>query len=141
VQVPIPLDPAFARFLELGRWWPTDYAFEGHGALTAALEPGRGGRWHERDRHGVVVSGEVRLWLPPRRLGFSWRPGPCEASASLGTSEVVVEFDADGPSSTRLVLVHRQFARHGGVAAHLRQRMASSDGWPRILAGYQAYVG
>ncbi len=89
----------------------------------------------------MVVSGEVRVWLPPRRVEVGWRPGPREAGATLGTSELMVAFDADGPSSTRIALVHRHFARHGGLAAHLRERMASSDGWPRILAGYQAYLG
>jgi hypothetical protein len=49
---------------------------------------------------------------------------------------VEVEFTPDVAGGTRLVLEHAGFERHGAGAAEYRAALASSQGWPYILARF-----
>lgn len=144
VRVPVPVGTAFREFHErVARWWPVDYAVAGRAFRITVIEPWAGGRWFARtEGAGAAAWGEVTEWRPPMRMVLSWR---VSASRSLEpetrASEVAIDFAADGASSTRVRLVHRHFARHGGDAEGLRGSMASVDGWQRILAGYRGEVG
>jgi uncharacterized protein YndB with AHSA1/START domain len=55
-------------------------------------------------------------------------------------SEVEVRFSPAGPGRTRVEVEHRQFARHGEGADHLRAGMDSPQGWPVILAELRRWV-
>ena len=139
VTVDVPPERAFSLFAEeLGRWWPTPYTYAGDKFETAAIEPRTGGRWFERAQNGAETSwGEVRAYEPPRRLVLSFAISPARApEPPEKASEVEIQFDAQGSSSTRVALEHRDFARHGTGAATLRNGMASPQGWPLILAAY-----
>lgn len=76
------------------------------------------------------------------RLVLDWRVSPsCSLEPPSHASLVAIDFVAAGASSTRVRLVHRHFARHGGGAEELRSAMASVDGWKSVLAGYRREVG
>lgn len=144
VHVPVPIETAFREFHgRVARWWPIDYAIAGHAFSLTGIEPRPGGRWFARNGEvGAGAWGEVAEWRPPMRMVLSWRVSPsCSLEPEGHASEVAIDFVADGASSTRVRLVHRHFARHGGGAEELRGSMASPAGWQRILAGYRREVG
>ncbi|MDR6288900.1 uncharacterized protein YndB with AHSA1/START domain [Inquilinus ginsengisoli] len=138
IIVEAPQVRAFDSFANrLGCWWPLEYTYGQAAFDTAAIEPRAGGRWYERDRHGRETGwGEVRAFEPPSRLVLAFAicpqraPGPPEKA-----SELEIRFTSEG-SRTRVELEHRGFERHCEGAALLRDAMASSQGWPLILAAY-----
>lgn len=56
------------------------------------------------------------------------------------TSEVEVQFSADGPGSTRLRLEHRQLEHHGPGWEGVRQGVDGEGGWPLYLERYVALL-
>jgi uncharacterized protein YndB with AHSA1/START domain len=128
VDVPVPVDRAFAHFT--GR--PTEWGPESH-ALVAArervvFEPRAGGRWYERSADGSELDwGRVLVWEPPHRLVLTWRiDGDFRPIGDdERASRVEVTFTPDGPGSTRVELAHVELARHGRGAARVR---AAIDG-------------
>src|SRR5450631_2864798 len=96
VAVPPPL--AFEIFTEeIDRWWRRGIKFR-HSRATGGLlriEPEIGGRLFEsfegEDGPHVLEVGRVRIWEPPRRLGFTWRNANFAAHEH---TEVDVEFAA-----------------------------------------------
>ena len=131
---------AFTR--ELGAWWPGAYTFSGEAFATAEVEPRAGGRWYERDASGSELAwGEVRAWEPPSRLVLSWRVAADRTQEPPErASEVEVRFLAEEEGRTRVVLTHRDFARHGGGAETMRTGMASEQGWRLLLDRFAAYL-
>ncbi|MGE3272287.1 MAG: SRPBCC family protein, partial [Chloroflexota bacterium] len=123
ITVPITVEQAFTRFVdEIGRWWPPENTFANvafgkpERLDTVTIEPREGGHWYERLTDGSTIPwGHVQAYEPPRRLVLTWQitprgtPEPDPSRAS----EVEVRFVADGPTSTRIELEHRQFERHG----------------------------
>ena len=140
LTVPVSVEHAFAVFTEeMTNWWPAEYTWSQEVLDTMAIEPGKGGRCFERGPHNFTCDwGRVLVWEPPQRLVFTWQisprrePVPDPAKAS----EVEIRFEADGPSSTRLVFEHRHFARHGEGWADYRAALDSPQGWPYILDCY-----
>lgn len=136
-------DETFRAFTaELGAWWPAPYTFGGEAFATAEVEPRKGGRWFERDRWGDETDwGEVRAWEPPSRLVLSWRVAADRSQEPPDrASEVEVRFVPDGEGRTRLILVHRDFARHGDGAETMRVGMASDQGWRFLLDRFREHV-
>lgn len=135
---------AFAAFTEgLATWWPREYTWSGDVLDTIAVEPGEGGRCYERGPLGFHIDwGRVLRWQPPGRVVFSWQisPGREPVPDPAKASEVEVRFVADGPSSTRVELQHRDLARHGDGSAEYRAALDSPGGWPYILDRYAAAV-
>lgn len=141
VTVPAPADRAFAVFAErMGEWWPRAYTWSGDATDRVLIEPWVGGAWYERTADGYEEPwGEVLGWDPPRAVTLSWQiTHDRDYEPDLEkASEVEVRFVSVGPSSTRVELEHRAFARYGaGVADAYRAGLASPDGWPKILAAY-----
>lgn len=134
---------AFEVFaLELGRWWPRGYTFSGERFAAAGIEPVPGGRWFECDDSGRETSwGDVRAFDAGRRLVLSWAIGARrQPEAPRHASEIEVRFAPEGRKQTRVMLEHRQFARHGAGAEEMRAAMASPLGWPFILHAYAGAV-
>jgi uncharacterized protein YndB with AHSA1/START domain len=131
---------AFTR--ELGAWWPGAYTFSGEAFATAEVEPREGGRWYERDRSGDETDwGEVRAWEPPSRLVLSWRVAADRTQEPPErASEVDVRFLREREGRTRVVLTHRDFARHGEGAETMRAGMASEQGWRLLLDRFRGHV-
>ncbi len=140
VTVPVPVEQAFAGFVDLARWWPHEYTWAADTLEDIGIDPqAEGGHCYERGPHGFTCHwGRVLLWDPPARLVFAWQiapdrvPEPNPARAS----EVEVRFQPAGLSSTRVDLEHRTFARHGEAGDAYRQALASPQGWPYMLGRY-----
>jgi uncharacterized protein YndB with AHSA1/START domain len=126
VRVERGLEEAFRVFTEgLSRWFPTPEA-----GNAASLEPGLGGRFHERLADGRKNLGTVVVWEPPDRVVFTWcRPG------SEVETEVDVRFTPDG-DGTLVELEHRGFEAYGDRGDAL---VAGYDeGWSLVLDRYAA---
>ena len=127
---------AFEIFAEhLGDWWPIAYTFNGPRFDTAVIEARVGGRWFERSLDGEDVSwGSVREYRAGERLVLEFGIGPDRRPAPPGqSSEVEIRFVRDR-SGARVVVEHRDFARHGSAGQKVRDGMDSDQGWRLILA-------
>ena len=142
VTVPVPVDQAFAAFVDLARWWPREYTWAADTLEDIGIAPQReGGHCFERGPHGFTCHwGRVLVWDPPTRLVLTWQIGPDRVPEPnpAKASEVEVRLHPTGPSVTRVELEHRDFAHHGAAAVAYRQGMASPEGWPHLLGRYAA---
>lgn len=140
LQVDVPIEKAFEVFTKrMAKWWPASHHIGGAPFFEIVVEPRAGGRWFERDEQGVECDwGRVLVWEPPRRLVLGWhlqtdfRYSPLVAQAS----EVVLDFIALGPESTRLDFEHRHLERHGENYLELVKSVGSPGGWPMILDSF-----
>ena len=127
---------AFAVFTDgIDRWWPKTHRLGGIPITESIIEPFVGGRWYTRRADGSDVTvGHVRAWEPGERfvvgweVSAEWKP---ESRLAL-SSEVEVRFIADGDSSTRVELEHRDFERMG-EADGTTMRTQVDGGWPSLL--------
>ena len=141
-RVLAPPELAFVSFAgRMATWWPAENTWARDALDTIVVEPHGNGRWFERRTDGGEQDwGRVLVWEPPHRLGLTWQltpqwqpePDPDKAS------EITVEFTADGPGATRVVLEHRHFARHGEGWEGMRTGMASPEGWTLLIGRYAA---
>ena len=105
----------------------------------AVLEPRLGGRWYERGVDGSECEwGRVLAWEPPRHVAVSWNiDGNFQYEADPERcSRVDVTFRADGPTRTRVELVHSEIERHGATAEALRDGVGSGGGWQSLLEAF-----
>ncbi len=137
VLVPVSPHEAFHLFVErLAAWWPKEYTWSQDELDDIYIEAKEGGRCSERGPLGFQMDwGRVVACEPPQRVVFTWQigfdrvPQPSQKNAS----EVEVRFLEDSPTSTRLLLEHRNFQNHGAGAAEYCGALASKSGWPFIL--------
>ena len=135
VRVEAPVARAFEVFTrDIGRWWPMAYTFAGERLETIQI---RDGQWLERDVDGGETSwGAVTEWDPPRRFTAEFAVSPQRAPEPPDRrSRVRFEFRPAG-DGCEVVATHDRFERHGEGAAAMREGMASTHGWPLILAEY-----
>ena len=73
-EVACPPDHAFSVWTErISTWWPADHTVSAEPDLTVVLEGRPGGRIYERRSNGNEHDwGEVTVWEPPTRLGYTW---------------------------------------------------------------------
>ena len=73
-EVDCPVDHAFDVWTaRIAQWWPKDHTVSAEQDLTVVLERRPGGRIFERLTSGVEHDwGEVTIWEPPTRLGYTW---------------------------------------------------------------------
>jgi uncharacterized protein YndB with AHSA1/START domain len=78
LRIAAPPARVFQAFTaEIGQWWRPSGLFPSsrQPAGRLAIEPGVGGRVTETHGDGEVVEiGRIRVWEPPDRLVFTWRP-------------------------------------------------------------------
>ena len=138
-------DRAFAVFVDdFGKWWPAQYSLAGENLAEIVIEPKMNGRAIERDKAGgETVWGTVLSFFRPSHLVIAWQISPertvidNEASAS----RVDVRFVAQDDGKTEVVLVHRDFPRHGGGWEKYRQQMGAREGgWPLLMDRYAKAV-
>jgi uncharacterized protein YndB with AHSA1/START domain len=100
------------------------------------MEPRVGGRITETHSDGEVVEiGRIRVWDPPDRLAFTWRPASFQPDQE---TEVHVGFEAVAEGS-RVVVEHfgwdtippEHAARHGFPLFQFQQRLA--EWWRDLL--------
>ena len=136
---------AFAVFVdEIDRWWPRDLTWGKDNLAAIAIDTKLNGHATERARDGVVsVWGTMLAIHRPDHFVLAWQikpdrtPEPEEASAS----RLDVRFVAVEGGMTDVLLVHRDFPRHGDGWEKYKAAMASKAGWPRLIELYAKAVG
>lgn len=131
---------AFALFVdEIDRWWPRDCTWAREKLARIGIEPRIDGACFEIDKNGTrAVWGTVLTLRRPEHIVFTWQiradrsaePNPAAAS------RVDVRFTAAGDSLTEVIIVHRDFPRHGEDWRDYRRQMAAPAGWPRLISLY-----
>lgn len=140
MSVNVPIDRAFKVFTEkMGAWWPASHHVGGTPFKDILIDPLTGGRWYEINADGQeCVWGSVLAWEPPKKVVLSWHLQP-DWSVNMDmakSSEVSMEFIAEGPEKTRLEFEHRHLERHGEGWEKMRAEVSSDGGWPMILDLY-----
>ena len=97
-DVECPVEHAFDVWTgRIAQWWPRDHTVSGEDGLTVVLERRPGGRIFERQASGVEHDwGEVTVWEPPTRLGYTWHLNRDAADAT----DVEIRFVARDASTT-----------------------------------------
>jgi len=146
ITVAAPQQRAFDVFtMEMSDWWLRESHHIGENAPEAVVvEPRVGGRWFERAPDGAE-SDWVRVleWEPPGRVLLAWQldadwkydPDPSRAT------ELEVQFISEGPSTTRVELVHSGLEIHGDRAQEVYDGINSPEGWSSLLELYAATAG
>lgn len=141
VTVEVGRDRAFAVFTdEFDSWWNRSHHIGAAELDVAVIEPREGGRWYERGVDGTECDwGYVITWQPPRRVVLAWQlDARWEFDPALVT-EVEVTFTEQGPSRTRVDLVHRHLDRMGD-AARMREVFEGPEAWAGLLRLYAVAV-
>jgi uncharacterized protein YndB with AHSA1/START domain len=140
--IPLAQAAAFALFVDkLGSWWPREYTWAKDHLQEIGIEPKMDGHCFERRSDGTVAQwGTVLTFARPEHIVFAWQINfdrSFEPSVTL-SSRVDIRFTAKGPEETQLLVVHRDFPRHGSGWQKYRANLASKGGWPLLLDRYAA---
>jgi uncharacterized protein YndB with AHSA1/START domain len=133
-EVACPVDRAFDVWTSrIGQWWPRDHTVSAEDDLTVVLEPRSGGRIFERRASGLEHDwGEVTIWEPPTRLGYTWHLNRDRSDAT----EVEIRFVPRGDDATVVQIEHRGWERLGAEGAPWRDR--NLGGWATLLPHFVA---
>ena len=144
VVVDAPIERAFSVFTEgFGRFKPREHNMLGVDIAETIFETREGGHVYDRGVDGSECRwARVLVYEPPARVVFSWDISPhWQIETDLDrTSEVEVQFNAESPDRTRVVLEHRNLDRHGDGWEGMRAAVDSGDGWPLYLERYAGVV-
>ena len=135
-EVDCPVERAFEVWTaRIAQWWPKDHTVSGEPDLAVVLEGRPGGRIFERRAGGQEHDwGEVVLWEPPTRLGYTWHLNRDAADAT----EVEIRFVARGDGSTLVEIEHRGWERLAANGQEWRDR--NRGGWATLLPHFVAAV-
>ena len=133
-EVDCPVDRAFDVWTaRIGQWWPKDHTVSTEDGLVVVLEGHVGGRIFERRLSGVEHDwGEVTIWEPPGRLGYTWHLNRDRGDAT----EVEVRFVPRDDGATQVEIEHRGWERLGADGEDWRDR--NVGGWATLLPHYVA---
>ena len=133
-EVDCPVDRAFDVWTaRIGQWWPKDHTVSTEDGLVVVLEGHVGGRIFERRVGGVEHDwGEVTIWEPPSRLGYTWHLNRDRGDAT----EVEVRFVPRDDGATQVEIEHRGWERLGADGEDWRDR--NVGGWATLLPHYVA---
>lgn len=136
-EVDCPVDHAFDVWTgRIAQWWPNDHTVSAEADLTITLEGRPGGRIFERTADGTEYDwGEVVVWEPPTRLGYTWHLKRDRGDAT----EVEIRFVDRGDSTTQVEIEHRGWERLGADGETWRDR--NHGGWATLLPCFVAAAG
>jgi uncharacterized protein YndB with AHSA1/START domain len=136
-EVECPVDHAFAVWTRrIAQWWPKDHTVSAEPDLTVILEGRPGGRIFERTADGTEHDwGEVTVWEPPTRLGYTWHLKRDRADAT----QVEIRFIDGGDATTQVEIEHSGWDRLGADGESWRDR--NHGGWATLLPHYVAAAG
>jgi uncharacterized protein YndB with AHSA1/START domain len=145
VMVDAPIERAFSVFTEdIGSWWPPEHHILDAQLADMVFEPRVGGHVFDRGVDGSECRwARVLAYEPPHRVVFSWDINlQWQIETDLAkTSEVEVQFIAEAPDQTRVVLEHRNIERHGEGWVEMQSAVATDDGWNLGLQRFAARIG
>jgi uncharacterized protein YndB with AHSA1/START domain len=122
----------------LGRWWPLEHGIGKTPRKAAVMETRLGGRWYELAEDGTETPiGKIIVWEPPQRFVMTWDINSQWQPDITVSSEVEVNFIADGADATRVELEHRKF-EHMGAEPGKKMRQDVDGGWPGLLERFRS---
>jgi uncharacterized protein YndB with AHSA1/START domain len=132
--VDCPVDHAFDVWTaRIAQWWPADHTVTAEEGLVVVLEGRRGGRIFERASSGSEQDwGEVTIWEPPTRLGYTWHLNRDRSDAT----DVEIKFLPRDDATTTVEIEHRGWERLGSEGTSWRDR--NRGGWATLLPHYIA---
>ena len=133
-DVDCPVEHAFDVWTaKTSRWWPAAHTVSREKDLEVVFEGRVGGRIFERTQAGQEHEwGEVTVWEPPRRLGYSW----LIATDRAGATDVEIIFVDRGDATTRIDIEHRGWERLGDRGPSWRE--VNIGGWDGVMPDYLA---
>jgi Activator of Hsp90 ATPase homolog 1-like protein len=142
VNVHATPERAFKVFTEeMDSWWPKSHHI-GKSPMKAIVVEGReGGTIYTAQEDGTDCPwGSVKVWDPPRRFVMLWhvRPDWQYERDPANCSEVELTFTPVDDGTTLVELEHRNFERHGGEYAKMRDTVDAEGGWGGLLALFTA---
>lgn len=142
--VPTSAQNAFLYFTrDFFKWWPQAYTFSKDTLKDIGIEDKCGGMCYEIGEHGFRCDwGRVLHWEPQHRLAFTWQINQhaCPEPDATKCSEVSIIFEAYDHEKCSLLLIHKNFDKHGVGADRYREELAGEFGWPFILQQFAKYV-
>jgi uncharacterized protein YndB with AHSA1/START domain len=140
IVVQAPAERAFSVFTDdFGRFKPREHNMLSVEIAETIFEPRVGGHIYDRGTDGSKCRwARILAYEPPNRVVFSWDISPqwqVETDPTK-TSEVEVQFIAETPDRTRVVLEHRNLDRHLEGWEGVREGVDSEGGWPLYLQRY-----
>jgi uncharacterized protein YndB with AHSA1/START domain len=140
VIVQAPIERAFSVFTDdFGAFKPREHNMLAVDIAETIFEPHAGGHLYDRGVDGSECRwARVLAYEPPDRVVISWDITPqwqIETDPDK-TSEVEVQFIAETPERTRVVLEHRNLDRHLEGWEAVREGVDSEGGWPLYLRRY-----
>ncbi len=143
-NVPVTPDEAFAAFVDrMSDWWPRDYTWSGDDLDVIGIEARANGRCFERAKDGSEkVWGTVLSLSRPDHIVFAWQISPKRAAIDneAAASRVDVRLSATDAGGTAVLVVHRDFPRHGEGWEGYKDQMAGAKGWPLLIEAFRAHV-
>lgn len=136
VLVQASQETAFKVFTEkMDAWWPKTHHVGKCPMVESVLEQKPGGRWYSRHEDGSEVNvGHVLTWDPCAQVILAWQiDGNFQYVPELIT-EVSVDFMPEGPTSTRVVLEHRDLQKLMGGTKVVE---SMDEGWGMIMNLYK----
>lgn len=138
VTVAASQQTAFEVFTQkMDLWWPRTHHIGTCDMTEVVVEPHVNGRWYTKHVDGSEAPvGYVRTYQPYDLFVLAWQiNGDFKCDPDLVT-EVVVEFIAEGPKTTRVKFEHKDLQKLGNGKA-----VESMDGgWGTILELYKKQV-
>ncbi len=139
-RVPAAKAQAFTRFVhEITSWWPRDLTWNGENLAEMKIEPRMNGRAIERSKSGSEeIWGKVLALQEPDHLVLAWqiKADRTPEDSEQSSSRIDVRFVEVDAETTEVVIVHRDFPRHGDGWQKYRATMAGKSGWPRLVEAY-----
>ena len=129
-------ETAFKVFTEkMDLWWPKTHHVGTCPVTETVLEPNVNGRWYTKHEDGSEVNvGHVLTWDPYSLLILNWQiDGNFKCDPSL-TTEVELQFIAEGPKTTRVKFEHKNLQRLAGGTKVIE---SMDMGWGMIMNLYK----
>ena len=145
LTMPLDVEPeaAFTAFIDdLGAWWPKSYTFSGDALQKIGIEARYKGVCFEETTGGErIVWGTVLAFDRPNHIVIAWQISPDRqvVDNEAVASRLDVRFTPrDGGSN--LLIVHRDFPRHGDGWEAYKEQMAGAKGWPLLADAFRQHL-
>jgi hypothetical protein len=145
IRVRASAERAFRVFTEeMDSWWPRTHHIGSSPMKRIVVEPKQGGAIYTDQEDGTACPwASVLVWEPPYRFVMAWQVNPeWKFEPDLTKcSEVELRFTPVDDGTTLVELEHRDFERHGGRFAEMREMVNAGGGWGSLLVLFAEKAG